>query len=66
MGIPHRSRGALVEHVHDAIADADKIDKLVDDLLAYISSNLDPNEVFSEEQLRSWAEHNGMIDDPNA
>ena len=38
-------------------------DCLLEDAIAWISTNLSPEDVFSKEQLRLWAADNNMIDD---
>jgi hypothetical protein len=32
---------------------------LLDDSVSWIQNNLEPDDVFSEEQLEKWAEYNG-------
>lgn len=34
----------------------------LDNILDWITSNLDPNDVFDESRLRTWAEDHGYVD----
>ncbi len=36
------------------------------DVIDWISENLDPDDVFTKEQLDEWANNNDWIDDPEA
>ncbi len=36
-------------------------DSVLQEAIDYISSNLDPDEVFDEKDLKNWAENNGYV-----
>lgn len=41
----------------DAMVDTDLLDKAIE----WIGENLEPTDVFSKEQLETWAENNGYV-----
>ena len=39
--------------------------KLLEDAIAWIAKNMEPEDVFSESQLKEWAASNGFTEDGN-
>lgn len=36
---------------------------LLDEFIAWIQTNMTPDEIFTEEQLKEWAENNGYVEE---
>jgi hypothetical protein len=62
MGTQSQNR-KFKEFINELIDGEEYYDIDMSDVIDWITSNLDPDEVFDEDALTYWADHNGFIVD---
>lgn len=57
----NREDSAFAEVMKDSVDEVKMSNTTLDNAIDWISSNLEPDEVFDDKKLSAWAENNGYI-----